>query len=124
MKKLLLFLVCVGFLFTGCFPYRDCCEVSVDSYNKAVSQGYQSRIVVGQVWGKNERFRHAENQIYINGEWCFLDNSTGQPLTGWYGKHIVGPTMTIEEIFPTKEQFVTRYMYDRKNYIWSEKPWF
>lgn len=130
MKKLVV-LMGMMFLLASCVSfvgdYRDCRHVAIDSFNRGIDQGYNSRIVTGKMWpsGKPLAFIwdqpvHAEAQVRINGEWCFVDNGTGQPLTGWYGK-MLEPGMYITKIYPTIQEFV-KDEFDREDAEY--KRWF
>ena len=113
MKHLFILAVLVALL-VSC-AHRDCRHVAVDSYNRAVAQGHDARIVFGKMWSGThakawEKY-HAETQVLVDGKWCYIDNSTGVPLTGWYGS-MLEPPMTILRVYQSAEGFRAYEMTD------------
>ena len=82
-------------------PAYTCVDQTRDSCARAVTQGYQTRFVTGNMWPSahvpRDKQRHMECQVLVGGEWCYIDNKTGEPLVGWYGK-LMEPGMTIDRI--------------------------
>ena len=104
MKKIIT--ITLALLFLCSCAYMDCKDVALSSYNRAIADGWQSRIVVGQVW--MSKWRHAEAQVMVTDHgWCYVDSKDGKPMVRWW-ERLVEPDMTITQVYYTGEEFQRR----------------